>query len=162
MKYVKSIFIWLVGLAISITSSMSLIYEFIDTLHRISDSDIPDTPVAYLAGGFFCAFLSVTFNIIIFLFFLVRFLTLKKNIEMRNLIYNKSESKFTKMIHILGYFLILIFIFNYGKVLITYHEFILSEFAYYTSSIVSIGFYIIILASIFDKKSLPTHTELKK
>lgn len=152
MKQGKNISIWFIGLLFGIFSSLSMNNEFEDTLHRINDADIPDTPTAYLMGGYICMLLGLFFNIIVFLIFLILILSLKKQLDIKYFFIIKSESIGQKIVHILGYMLILAFIYYYAKSLVIYHEWIVSEFTLYITSIITTAFYIIILVSILSKK----------
>lgn len=152
MKTLKGIFIWLTGFSISLFSSYISMYEFEDTIHRIPNSEIPDTPTAYLMGGFFGACFGIAFTIIIFLILLLVYSEKEREIEFKNFLLHRSERKALKVMHIVGYILILKKAFDYTKALIDFHEFFPSELAYYISSIVSLCIYIIILASIFNKQ----------
>ena len=120
MTYVKSIFIWLVGLAVSIFSSYILMFKFEDTLHRLPTSELLEPPGSLLQMVL-PSMIHFALYLYTFVLLLALSLALKKTLSLKSFIYHRAEDKLQKIIHIFGYFLMLIFIFNYGKVLITYH-----------------------------------------
>lgn len=150
MKHVKNLSIWLMGLAISIISSISIMYLFDDTMYRIKETDIPENGTAFLMGGFFGALFGAAFNIFVFIVFLIFLFGLKAEVKFKYFLLRGNESIALKVIHIIGYAIMILFAFDYVKNLFLYHDFILSEIIFYLASIITTAFYTILLCSLIN------------
>ena len=149
----KKILIWFLGFSVSIVSSILLFYSFENTLHRIDPSTVPDTPTAYFMGGFIGTFFGIIHNIIVFVVFFILILALKRDVCFCDFIIKRENSFIQKIIKLLGYGIIVLFIHNYCVKLLVYRELILSEALFYLSSVLTAVFYIIMMVAITKKQN---------
>ena len=146
----KNIAWLLMTLAISLSASIANIPYFDDTIKFIDEANIPETPTAFLLGGFVAAFFGVIFNIFVFVLFTALVFILNKKIMLRLFLFQKNERVTCKVWRCIGYFVIVCFIWSGIKALISYKELILSGLWFYSSAIMTAVLYTTILASVFN------------
>lgn len=152
---VKNIFKNLAALFImfftSLSASAALFYHFEDTLKFISEAVLPENPTAYAMGGFFGASLGVIFSVILTLIFFILVFVLGVKIRPALLLFQKKERFVCKIFRILGYIIIIWFVYRGIYDWIQYKIFLINGLWYYTSSISTVAMDIIILESILSR-----------
>lgn len=145
---------WLfVSFFVSLSASIAILFYFNDTAPYLSACAVPDTPTAYLLGGFAGTVLSVLLNLTVFLYFTAFTFVLKKKIVLGSLLYHKTEKIGCKICHATGYCIMLLFFFCGVRDFTSYGKIFLSGLWFYASAIATAAFYTIIMVSLLSHQS---------
>lgn len=152
-KGFNAILFWVLGLSISLFSSISLAISFGATFHRVNMSEMPENPVGFLLGGIIVGGFCLSFHFTMYVALLILTLVAKLRICFSDLLL-KKDMIVKNIVRIIGYFIVFLFIKSYFTELIRYKEFVIWEFSYYLSSILTTIIYIIWVNSFFKEKKL--------
>lgn len=131
-----------------ISSSIATFYYFNDTLMFVQDADLPETPTAYLLGGFFGMVFGIMFTLFITFVFCILIFALCRKIKLSFLMFNEKENTACKIFRTIGYLIIIWFAYQGISDWIEYKTFFINGLWFYLSSIAFCAMGIIIFEAI--------------